>query len=115
MAGFLNAQNLCRGQNRTIIFRNWPTFSSQPLKNSRVLETRSRVSSPPPIDQFEQLPRIQQDASCRAARRLQKASAISETSETPRHCADVTSSRAVSCSSRATAEAAGDSRFDAME
>jgi hypothetical protein len=40
IAGFLDMGSLQRDRIRTITLRNWPTFSSHPLKNSRFLETR---------------------------------------------------------------------------
>lgn len=42
IAGFLSGRRLYRDRIRTITLRNWLTFSRQPLKNSRFLETRSR-------------------------------------------------------------------------
>lgn len=42
MAGFLNACSLYRDRIRTATLRNWAPVSTQLLKNSRFLETRSR-------------------------------------------------------------------------
>lgn len=42
MAGFSGTRTLYGDRSRTITFRNWPLVSSQPLKNSRFLKTRSR-------------------------------------------------------------------------
>lgn len=41
MAGFPAARSLYRDRIRAIIFRNRPTFSRQPLKSSRFLESRA--------------------------------------------------------------------------